>query len=180
MPVGVYFKHGAYYKVIRNVWHRLGPTLEEAHANLGRLPVRLSVYKTEILAFTRVALGKTKQNAKGRRGIHFELTQDDLHRMLNECGWQCSVSGQPFTLEVISGKRPYAPSIDRIDSSKGYTADNCRIVCVAVNYAMNVWGEAILWNIFAKKRSVALDSLSRLIQTAPKSIECKEKNVIQQ
>ncbi len=38
-------------------------------------------------------------------------------------------------------KRAFAPSIDRIDPEKPYTLDNCRLVMVAVNFAMNTWGE---------------------------------------
>lgn len=41
-------------------------------------------------------------------------------------------------------KNPYSPSIDRIDSRIGYTKSNCRIVCVAANYAMNEWGDSVL------------------------------------
>lgn len=39
---------------------------------------------------------------------------------------------------------PYAPSIDRKDSTKGYTRENCRIVCAAANFAMNTWGDEVL------------------------------------
>lgn len=52
---------------------------------------------------------------------------------------------------VSKGRRPLAPSIDRIDSSLGYTRQNCRIVCAAVNYAMNVWGEDVLWRLFKRR-----------------------------
>jgi len=77
--------------------------------------------------------------------------------MLNEAGWRCAVSGQPFTLEPLNGKRPYAPSIDRINSAIGYVPGNTRIVCVAVNYAMNVWGESVIWRLFDRKPERLLD-----------------------
>jgi hypothetical protein len=32
------------------------------------------------------------------------------------------------------------PSLDQIEPSKGYTAHNVRLVCVAANFAMNAWG----------------------------------------
>ena len=40
-------------------------------------------------------------------------------------------------------RRPFAPSLDRIDSSGGYTRDNTRLVCQAVNFALNAFGEDI-------------------------------------
>lgn len=40
--------------------------------------------------------------------------------------------------------RPFMPSIDRTNSAKGYTAGNCRLVCVAANFAMNEWGQGVL------------------------------------
>ena len=40
-------------------------------------------------------------------------------------------------------KRAYAPSLDRIDPEGLYTADNCRLVMVAVNFALNAWGEEV-------------------------------------
>lgn len=60
------------------------------------------------------------------------------------------VSGIPFEFENSKGdgrRRPWIPSIDRIDSSKGYTKGNCRIVCCAVNIAMNNYGEDVLARI---------------------------------
>ena len=44
-------------------------------------------------------------------------------------------------------KRPYFHSVDRIDSDLGYTVDNIRIVCFAVNMAMSNWGEEIFAQI---------------------------------
>ena len=40
-------------------------------------------------------------------------------------------------------KHPFAPSLDRISSQGGYTADNVRLVCIAVNFGMGQWGEEL-------------------------------------
>lgn len=59
-------------------------------------------------------------------------------------GHRCSLSGVPFSLEVLghgAAPRPYAPSIDRIDARRGYTADNIRIICWAANLLLGTWGD---------------------------------------
>lgn len=45
-------------------------------------------------------------------------------------------------MQVGGGKarRPYAPSLDRIDPGRGYEPDNVRLVCAVANFAMNAWG----------------------------------------
>lgn len=43
-----------------------------------------------------------------------------------------------------------------IGTRRGYTPDNIRLVCVAVNYALNAWGEDVLHRIvdgISEKRS---------------------------
>lgn len=47
----------------------------------------------------------------------------------------CSVTGLPLTLDFdgISRRNPWAPSIDRLDNSRGYHLDNVRLVCCAFN-----------------------------------------------
>lgn len=95
---------------------------------------------------------KTKSGAK-KRGIGFHLTEDDFLWMVKNSRAKCSVSGLKFDTASyvrVDGsftRRPYAPSIDRIDSHGEYTIDNVRLVCVAVNYAMNFWGEDVLLKI---------------------------------
>lgn len=40
-------------------------------------------------------------------------------------------------------RRPWAPSVDRIDSSFGYVEDNVQLVCVAANFAKGEWSENV-------------------------------------
>lgn len=93
---------------------------------------------------------QTKARAKKRENA-FELTKEGYAAMVTD---RCALTGIAFdTVKVEGGtrhhKRPYAPSIDRIDNSLGYTDTNVRIVCVAVNLAMNTWGEEVLFKIAA-------------------------------
>ena len=51
----------------------------------------------------------------------------------------CEVSGLPIFHHT--GKVEWdSISIDRIDSTKGYVYSNVRVVCYAVNVALNNWG----------------------------------------
>lgn len=77
----------------------------------------------------------------GKRGIPFDLASSDYAEIVNRCAGHCEVSGIPLENDLPNGKRrPFAPSLDRINSSLGYTRENCRIVCVIVNLALNEWG----------------------------------------
>lgn len=95
-----------------------------------------------------VATRSARKNS-GRRGIEYLLTEADIAAMWQRCKGRCEVSGIEFDLahEGPNLRRPYAPSVDRLDSAKGYTPENTRVVCVAVNLAMNAWGEAVLLRI---------------------------------
>ncbi len=46
-------------------------------------------------------------------------------------------------------KTPNRASLDRIDSSKGYTKDNIQFVCLIAQYAKNSWHSDVILN-FAK------------------------------
>lgn len=85
---------------------------------------------------------ETKKRA-GRRGIEFTLTHADVVAMWEEFEGCCELSGLPMTPHNQEGypKRPYVPSLDRIDAKKGYTPENTRLICFAMNVALNTWGE---------------------------------------
>lgn len=92
---------------------------------------------------TGYAVTRCRQSAK-LKGLEFDL---DLHfpelRARVDRG-VCEVTGVKLDLSNPKGhnlKRPTALSIDRVDSSKGYTINNVRVVCLAVNLMLNVWGE---------------------------------------
>jgi hypothetical protein len=65
-------------------------------------------------------------------------------------GARCGLTGIGFDLRVVGcgqARRPFAPSLHRIDSSAGYTRDNTRLVCQAVNFALNAYGEDMFRDI---------------------------------
>lgn len=90
------------------------------------------------------------RGAKHRcRGTIYSVTIDlmDLVEMYNAQKGCCAISGIPFDVgpsrESARRRNPFRPSIDRIDSMRGYELANVRLVCAAVNYAMGPWGEGV-------------------------------------
>jgi len=76
--------------------------------------------------FLRYIYCQTRRNAKNR-GIPFELELNDVMNFWNEQRGLCALTGIQMT-HKYSGI--YNGSIDRIDSSKGYTVDNIQLVTV--------------------------------------------------
>lgn len=77
------------------------------------------------------------------RGLEFHLSIEDVQRMLDLQGSRCALTQRVFSDERPEGQRikPWAASIDRKDSTKGYTIDNCRLVCASINVALNRFGD---------------------------------------
>lgn len=69
------------------------------------------------------------------KGLDIDIDIPFLTSLLEESNYKCAVSGQDMTLLSLNRKKanPFRVSLDRIDSSKGYTKENVRLVCWAVN-----------------------------------------------
>lgn len=110
-------------------------------------------------AYQRVFL-----NSRKRKKDRYHLSKDDEGFIIDRCGGKCELTGIPFDLTKKDwARRPYAPSLDRIDSSGDYTIDNTRMVCCAINIALNEWGEGVYATIASayifggKSRSISYD-----------------------
>jgi hypothetical protein len=98
-----------------------------------------------------------------KKGAQFTLTKDDVDNLFARSGGRCEITGLPFSFENpdLHSKRPFVPSIDRIDCKGIYEAKNCRLICLAANVAINEWGE----RIFAKvARGFYLNSKLKIVE----------------
>ena len=75
-------------------------------------------------------LSTAKYRAK-KRNLEFNLTLIKLKELLKPM--ICSVTSIKLSWKEVEYRNPYRPSIDRIDSSKGYTEDNIQIVAWIYN-----------------------------------------------
>jgi hypothetical protein len=77
----------------------------------------------------------TRVNTSAKsRNIVCMLKQEDLRQKIAEVNWKCAISKLPLTMKHNDR---FKASVDRIDSSKGYTLDNIQIVATCVNMAKN-------------------------------------------
>jgi hypothetical protein len=98
-----------------------------------------------------IQIACTARKRAAKKGIRYTLEEADLALLLNRSRGLCEVSGIAFVVdEKPNGRRrPFFPSLDRIDNSDGYTFRNTRLVCSIVNIAMNEWGEEPLRKLAA-------------------------------
>lgn len=90
-------------------------------------------------------LFRTSRKNAAVRGHAWSLHQEDIRRIYEKQGGRCAVTCLRFSWERVgvAVRRPWVPSIDRIDCAQGYTTENVRLVCCAVNLALNEWGESV-------------------------------------
>lgn len=82
----------------------------------------------------------------GVRKVVWALGESDFWKLVRESDGKCAITGLPLYFGPAV-HHPMQPSLDRIESGVGYCIGNCRIVLLAVNYAMNEWGEELFREI---------------------------------
>ena len=84
-----------------------------------------------------------------RQGMEFDLEPDDIRLIFEAQGGRCAYTGKAIYLRgmrhhntrrgrsrgLVSYHNMNKASVDRIDSTKGYTRDNVHLVCLHINYA---------------------------------------------
>jgi hypothetical protein len=120
--------------------HRCRPPENEARK--GQREKREWTAPSPLPAWGKRLYDQTYRNAV-KRGLLWRIRDFELAEMIRRADGRCEVSGIPFSFErhASAMRRPFAPSIDRIDSAVGYTPANTRLVSCIVNSAMGEWGE---------------------------------------
>ena len=80
-----------------------------------------------------------------KQGWEINITVKDLQFLYDKQEGKCALTGTSFSFDKNNNWRtqPFVPSIDRIDSKKGYTKDNVRLVIWALNWSFGEWGEKV-------------------------------------
>ena len=111
-----------------------------------------------------------------QRGIEHSINREDIIELPLASEGRCAITGIPFDFSTknifsstlrkrssTSKRRPWVASLDRVDPFKGYRPDNVRLICFAVNAAMNLWGENALYKIVEainlKRSGMVIDSI---------------------
>ena len=108
----------------------------------------MSARYVDLPGWAKLLFSYTKSRAK-KKGIEFSIEHDVFASLVSD---RCHITGIPFDTEAPTGehyRRAFAPSIDRIKNTEGYTNSNIRVICVAANLAMNEWGEDVLYRLSA-------------------------------
>lgn len=119
------------YKKRTKIYKNLNPEKSKNHRKKYDQSVRGKLNRLVRVAKERA----TKLNKE------FDLDFSFIVTLFEQQSGVCSLTGIPFDLSKTKhSRRPFCPSLDRIDSTRGYTKDNVRLVCTAVNLALNEWG----------------------------------------
>lgn len=125
-----------------------------AYRAANREEIKKRTHRFRLKPFGRAAylLESSKRRAQ-KRELPFDLTREWVQKAIEN---GCSLSGFNFVLTAGEGHHPYAPSIDRLIASAGYTQNNCRVILWCLNTALGEWGEDLsiaAWKAVIKRRS---------------------------
>ena len=112
------------------------------------------IYKEEL---PKVFWNKIKWNAK-RRKMKVVVSREEAYKIFLNQDRKCNLTGMSIRLPSYGTDTEWTASLDRIDSSKGYTIDNVQWVHKDVNRIKNIFSEEYFVSIcqkvakFCKKR----------------------------
>jgi len=96
------------------------------------------------------------------KGIKINIDENTIRKLWDDTNGRCVLTEIEFSDKVVKGSnsRPFSPSLDRISSSGGYTKDNVRLVCQAVNMALFVWGDEVFDRIVTERNKLISKTVS--------------------
>jgi len=115
----------------------------ESHRAKKALPENFG--KLEYTALKARVAAKAKEGRK----LGFNLTPEYIQKVFDDCEGKCSITKIPFNMELGKGKKrnPFRPSVDRIDSNKGYVKNNIQIVLTIVNTMKMDYNDDVLHQV---------------------------------
>lgn len=174
LPRSVYYKNGSYYFVTssaehgkqKSTWHRLGTTWSQAFERYKMVAQTMkgkSYLEKSLISYRRgdipeqhlANLLKQSRNNARARNLEHSITLEDIYRLSAKSDNRCALTGIKFDYGIPHDirdletryRRPWAPSLDRINSMLGYTPENVRLVCIAVNIARQDFPDSILYKL---------------------------------
>lgn len=107
----------------------------------------------------RTALGlyASARSRAREKALPMEITREWIQAKIERGA--CEATGIKF--DQTQAQRAFVPSLDRIDSTKGYTADNVKVVVWIHNAARNNWGDAALHSYIKQYLKFLLAKKSR-------------------
>lgn len=93
---------------------------------------RLTLHKNSLNKLLQERIGSINDRCK-KKGLKSEITKDYLYELLVKQNFKCALSGIEMTHIIGESRTITNISVDRIDSTIGYTKDNIQLVCMVVN-----------------------------------------------
>ena len=129
--------------------------------NVLRLELRIDLeQRIKLVSILKDRCNSARDRARNS-GMKYDI---DWKYLLSIYTGRCALTGIYFDLwgDVGKGKKnPYTVSLDRIDSTRGYTKDNVRLVLWAVNWALSDWGEEVFDTICEARHTAIARSVKR-------------------
>jgi len=110
-----------------------------------------------------------KKRAENKK-LEFDLTKEDLIKLYNSNGGKCHYTNLPMSLEKKGMPKYNTMSVDRIDSTKGYTIDNVVLCLFSINMLKAHHDLSDIRTVFRamymKEKSNVVVKIKRLYETS--------------
>ncbi len=130
-----YGKNGEWKTSLHNVFSKVGCKCSTQYANGS-----LSKKWKGVGEISKTLWNSITRGAK-LRGHSFEITIEEAWKLFKDQNRKCALSGLELNFNKKQRSKERTASLDRIDSSKGYTKDNIQWIHRDINIMKNVFNE---------------------------------------